>query len=235
MSRSQPRTILFFVAAILGAIFFSSAGTEAATFNVPARYPTIQAAIDAASDGDSVLVAPGAYTETITVFNKGITIESSAGPGSTVIEAAKSGSNVVTFMNLNGKSCGIEGFTFRNSGSFRALPISVSSSSPTINGNVFDGTNSAWNYGAIEVDEISPVIANNIFLNVGDDNSPGGVVTVICGSSPKIFNNLFVNNRCTAIMMNLWEGSTPSDYQQYTCREYGWHFIIPYRFSHSFG
>ena len=39
------------------------AGTSfAATINVPADYTTIQAAVDAASNGDEILVAPGIYT-----------------------------------------------------------------------------------------------------------------------------------------------------------------------------
>jgi pectin methylesterase-like acyl-CoA thioesterase len=34
----------------------------AATINVPADYSTIQAAVNAAVDGDEVVVAPGVYT-----------------------------------------------------------------------------------------------------------------------------------------------------------------------------
>ena len=37
---------------------------------VPSEYSTIQAAVDAASCGDTVLIAPGTYSETVIVLRK---------------------------------------------------------------------------------------------------------------------------------------------------------------------
>ncbi|MCC6427205.1 MAG: hypothetical protein IT435_10340 [Phycisphaerales bacterium] len=51
----------------------------AADLHVPADYPTIQAGIDAASDGDSVVVAPGTYAAPIAMSGKRITLRSSGG------------------------------------------------------------------------------------------------------------------------------------------------------------
>jgi hypothetical protein len=49
---------------------------QATTINVPADQPTIQAGVNAAVDGDTVLVAEGIYHENVVVKNKGITLAS---------------------------------------------------------------------------------------------------------------------------------------------------------------
>jgi len=55
-----------------------------AIIEVPKDYTTIQAAINAAMKGDTVLVAPGIYKENIAFNGKAITVKSSGGAGLTV-------------------------------------------------------------------------------------------------------------------------------------------------------
>ncbi len=68
------------------------------TLTVPAQYPTIQAAIDAAVAGDTVLVDPGTYCETINFGGKDITVRSVSGPAWTIIDANDTGT-VVSFIS----------------------------------------------------------------------------------------------------------------------------------------
>lgn len=49
------------------AFSFGLRSVSAATLNVPGTYPTIQAAVNAAAPGDTIIVAAGTYTETVTI------------------------------------------------------------------------------------------------------------------------------------------------------------------------
>lgn len=65
-------------------LFAMVAAASGATINVPGDYLTIQAAINAASDGDTIQVAAGTYTEMITI-NKAIIVQG-AGAGQSIID-----------------------------------------------------------------------------------------------------------------------------------------------------
>ena len=59
--------------------------------NVPGDFGTIQGAIDAAVDGDSIEVQPGTYTENLDLMGKQITLYSVEGPAVTTIAALNTG------------------------------------------------------------------------------------------------------------------------------------------------
>ncbi len=88
------------------------AGAQA-TLHVPATYPTVQAGIDNAVTGDTVLVAPGTYFENLTIQGKEITLRGAHGPDFTIIDGNHNGPVLFIKPGL-GRDLLIEGLTFRN-------------------------------------------------------------------------------------------------------------------------
>src|SRR5215468_6415481 len=78
--------------------------------HVPADQPTIQAGINAANSGDTVLVAPGTYIENINFMGKAITVKSSNGAKMTIIDGGGV-APVMTFSSSESASSVLSGFT----------------------------------------------------------------------------------------------------------------------------
>ena len=97
-------------------VYVDSSDTRAAAVDkalqVPsAAYPTIQSAIDAAVTGDRIEVAPGDYAECVDFGGKAIHVLSAAGAAETVITGDGSATPTVRFVNGEGPSTMLEGFT----------------------------------------------------------------------------------------------------------------------------
>jgi C1A family cysteine protease len=137
------------------------------TWRVPSEAPTIEAALDSAAAGDTVLVAPGTYTEGGLVVDKNLVIMSEAGPESTVIDAQNTRTSVFT-LNAVASTTAIRGFTIRRAQSpTTGGGIYIFGSSPAISDCVI-ADNSIAAGGGISVVNSSPAIQScTIYNNSG--------------------------------------------------------------------
>jgi len=161
----------FIVYAVLGCWPISA---YALIIHIPADYPTIQQGIDAAANGDTVLVAPGEYEENPVIVDKNILLTSAEGPTNTHISGHASirGFSVDT-------TCVLRGFRismvvedpYRNSYSL----MSVYQGSPIIMGNIIED-NETTQSGAGVLSYVSgAIIRNNIIRNNYTFNRGGGI------------------------------------------------------------
>jgi len=174
----------------------------AAVHNVPADYSTIQAAVNACSDFDTVIVAPGTYkgsgNRNINFNGKTITLQSTnpADPqtvSATVIDCEGYARGFVFQMAENGGST-IAGFTVTNGNGLTGGAVYCSnSSSPLITNCVFIN-NSSYLGGAIACTNTntSPKITN---CTIKENSALVGGGAIYCnGASPNIANSLIIEN-----------------------------------------
>src|ERR1700738_4343800 len=109
----KPFLLLRAMFVIFVCILTICSATAATVIHVPADQPTIQAGINAAVNGDTVLVSPGTYVENINFLGKAITVASAKGPKVTIIDGNKKDS-VVIFNHQETTASVLSGFTIQN-------------------------------------------------------------------------------------------------------------------------
>jgi parallel beta-helix repeat protein len=157
--------------------------------NVPANFPTIQAAINAAVDGNTVVVAPGTYNEFLDFRGKSIEVRSARGPDVTVVNAQGASDAAAVFYSGEDALSVLRGFTLEGSSQFG---VWLDLSSPTIVGNVI--TN---NYYGIKAHGSASLISDNV---IDSNQSCAGAISG-GGKGLDISNNLISNN-CGGIFVN---------------------------------
>ena len=172
------------------------------TINVPADQPTIQAGIDAASDGDTVLVSDGQYHEHINFNGKNITVASVNGAESTIIDGDQDVGPVVRMVTNEIRSAVLAGFTIQNgtaSGS-EGGGIEVANASPSILANVITQNTGLAQGGGINVNAGGPFIDSNIIsqnaVSLTDGTSGAGISVNGTPNPPlaQITNNVITQN-----------------------------------------
>jgi hypothetical protein len=173
----------------------------ATIIHVPADQPTIQAGINAASNGDTVLVSPGTYYEQINFGGKAIVVRSQSGNKATIIDGIGLVGPVVTFGSGETRSSVLQGFTIQNgslnSSTFEGGGIAVIVASPSIIGNIIRNNVGSSGGGGINIYQGSPLVKGNTITGntvAFTGGTEGGGIDVLTASSAQIVDNSIQNN-----------------------------------------
>ncbi len=194
--------------------FLLNTFTTAAILNVPSGlYPTIQAAINAASGSDLIVVADGTYTgpgnRDLDFGGKTIRIYSlKKNPATCIIDCNGLG-RAFYFHSGEIPAAVVEGFTIKNGSEYYGGAIECEiNSSPTINNCII--TNSVAAYGgAIDCFYSSPVIRNCI-ITKNTSYLDGSAIEASSESHPTIKNCLIAENTAYGYgVIDCFDGSSP--------------------------
>ncbi len=144
---------------------------------VPAEHATIQAAIDAALPGDTVLVSPGTYAELLNTLGKPITLASTDGPAATTIDSSGMGVTTLTISSGEGPDTRITGFTFTNDSETHPSQggaVYLNGSSPTFDDCVFDTNRSVWGGAVYCLNNTDPSFTDCVFRDGNAYTTNGG-------------------------------------------------------------
>ncbi len=199
---SVRRRVRWLPIVILSAMFLTLLqveGAAAATvLRVPQDYLTIQAAVDASIPGDTVLVSPGTFTELVDFHGKGITVESTDGPATTIIDGNQAGT-VVTISPGPDQAPVLRGFTIRNgSGTFGA-GIETAGGPALVEGNRVTGNSTC--FGAVEATSSTATIRDNVISGNRPNCSggPGGGGVLLRGDgTATVSDNVITGNVSSA-------------------------------------
>jgi len=168
---------------------------------VPDHYWSIQAAIDAAEDGEVIIVSPGTYEVNLDFLGKKITVRSEQPNDplivdATLLTAKESDRPAVTFANGEPRATVLQGFTILGDlqqHCYCGSAININRASPTIRDNVLLNNAAVYAGGGIYLYESRARITDNT-INANQAQQGGGVAVAGLVDFPTIEGNHFVGN-----------------------------------------
>jgi len=186
---------------------------EAATIYVPDDYSTIQAAVDAASPGDSIIVRDDTYTENVDVNKDHLTIRSENGAARTIVQGNTVNSSV---FSIRANAVTLDGFTITEG--YNGLHLTTGRSHCIISNNIVNSNQEAGiliqagAYNKINKNILSKNV-HGIWLDFTDDNvvahniiksNAYGVTLGGGGLLPYPENNFIYLNNFLGNSNNIW-------------------------------
>ena len=179
--------------------------------NVPGDYSTIQAAINGASSGDTILVAPNVYYERITV-NKSVRLIG-ANSQTTIID----GNQIGIIIKITVSDVQIINFTIQNGGSYAGIWIE-DPSGKTITGVIIQNNIFINNYIGVLLSRCKGVIISN---NAMQKNQYG--VRTTYSSLNTISNNTITSSIFYGVHLHSNSENNTIKYNTFTENKYGIH------------
>ncbi len=170
---------------------FSTLLPAQTTWYVPDDFATIQAGINGASAGDTVIVRDGTYFENINFNAKAIHLMSENGPATTIIDGSQLGS-VVTFHSGEGHDSVFEGFMVTNGQQTAGAGMYCLASSPTVKNCNFSWNSAIYDGGGMYFQDSDLILQDCTFAyNTAVENG-GGLYSY--SSTPTLLNCEFLHN-----------------------------------------
>ena len=196
---------LIFAAGLVAVVFSIPGWSAVTTFYVDrsvatsgdgkswaAAFKKVQEGVDAASDGDTVIVAQGTYVESVRFKGKNVVLRSTdpldpSVVAQTIIDGKKIWP-VIVFDGIESERCALSGFTIRNGvAGYGGGIFGTRHNRATIQNNVITGNSALWGAGVLSCDGL---ISNNIIKGNSAGQYGGGLA--YCNGI--IENNTISNN-----------------------------------------
>lgn len=164
---------------------------------VPSQFPTIQAAIDACVDGDSVVIADGTYTglgnQLLDFQGKSILVTSANGPARCILDGQQAASLV--FLDKGPGLAHLRGLTFRRgSGSTGGAVFMRNLAEARFEACVFTDNHASIRGGAVAVEEAANVHFVGCQFTDNSAANRGGAIAATTGGIVAIDHSSLVGN-----------------------------------------